>query len=46
MLPREGPTLSLDEPNLERVLEDLGALDIQDDNGASATSVTMDESSN
>lgn len=39
--------LSLDEPDLERVLEDLGALDLSTDAGPSATSVTMiDTSSN
>lgn len=39
--------LSLDEPDLERVLEDLGALDLSADAEPSATSVTMiDTSSN
>ncbi|EEE64830.1 hypothetical protein OsJ_19687 [Oryza sativa Japonica Group] len=38
--------LTLDEPDLERLLEDLGALDIQGDNGPSSTSVPMDEINN
>ena len=35
--------LSLDEPDLERVLEDLSALEIHGDEGRSSTSIPMDE---